>query len=805
METESAHTLLSSFEALPPGRYRPFATVAVLGAGTMGSQIAAHCANAGLQVILLDIAAKEGPRNSVVEKQFQQAAKLRPDPFFDENSKKRVQLGNFDDDFERVALADWIIEVVVERIDIKRQVMERVEEHARPDAVISTNTSGLPIAQIAEGRSASFRSRFLGTHFFNPPRYLKLLELVPTDDTDPVVLARVAEFGRVHLGKGIVVAKDRPYFIGNRVGIYGMLSAIRQFTEGDYSIEEIDTLTGPLTGRPNSGTFRTADVVGLDVMKHVIDNLREAVPDDESVAAFAVPPVLGALVDNGALGAKTKAGFYRKEGEQIKSIDPTSGTYVEARVQNLGDLAAIKALPGLTERLRALFADDGRAGAFFRTTTLDLLGYAARRVPEIADSPADIDRAIRWGFGWEAGPFEIWDALGFDTVNRALDDAEIAYPAWIEVMRKSGQPSFYKSEGGQTNVYVPDVGRYVADPPNGDEIQLAPIRARADGTVWKNGQAALLDIGDDVVLFEFRSKANTLGQEVMEGLRECIERVEADPDLRGMVIGNEGANFSVGANLAEAAMALAAGQFKVIDKYVGRFQDTIQRIRYASKPVVVAAHQRVLGGACEMVMACPNPVVSAETYIGLVELGVGLIPAGTGSMRMAANASESAPNGRDSEIRAALTKSFNTVAMASVATSATQGIDMGFIPPSSRVVMNAERRFFVARSQVIALSDQGYLPPPVKTHIRVLGRDAYAAMKAGVFQYLQGRFVSEYDYRLAQDFAYVLSGGDLTGSQEVHEDYLLDLEREVFLRLVGEPKTQERIKHLLSTNKPLRN
>ncbi|QXD14584.1 enoyl-CoA hydratase/isomerase family protein [Rhodocaloribacter litoris] len=787
--------------------HRPFRTVTVLGAGTMGAQIAAHCANAGLTVNLLDIAPRDEaqPRNAVVEAAFQRATKLKPDPFFTDAAKKRIRLGNFDEHFDRVGEADWVIEAVVERMDIKRQVMARVEEVARPDAVISTNTSGLPIAQIAEGRSEAFRRRFMGTHFFNPPRYLKLLEVIPTPDTDPALVERVAHFGRVHLGKGIVIAKDSPYFIGNRIGIYALMVALRHFTEGDYTIEEIDTLTGELVGHPKSATFRTADVVGLDVMKDVIENLYAAVPHDEDREVFRVPEVLVKLVEQGALGAKTGAGFYRKEGKVIKSINPATGQYEEPRPINLEGLDAIKQAGGLADRLRALWQDEGRAGAFFRDTTLRLLSYSARRIPEVTESPADVDRALKWGFGWQMGPFEMWDVLGFEAVVEALREAGLPVAAWVEAMPAHGATTFYRRANGMPQVYVPAEEAYVDDPPPADEISLAAIKTDERRVLWKNPDAALLDLGEGVALYEFRSKANALGQFVMEGLMEAIERVENDPDLRGMVIANEGKNFSVGANLGEVAMAVMSGQMDTVEQAVRGFQQAVQRVRYAAKPVVVAPHQMTLGGACELVMACPNPVVAAETYIGLVELGAGLIPAGTGTMRLAAQAAALAPNGFPNEIQAYLQKYFEQVAMAKVATSARQGQEMGYVASHAPVVMNAERRFFVARQEVIRLSEQGYLPPPPLTHITVLGRPAAAALEVGAYQFLQGRFISAYDFHLAKKLIYVLTGGDLTGPAEVHEDYLLDLEREAFMSLLGEPKTQERIMHLLQHNKPLRN
>ena len=791
-----------------PAKHKPFRTAAVLGAGTMGAQIAAHLANAGLQVHLLDVTpeaiGKEGKPNDIVEKAFKATQKAKPDPFFTKDAAKRITLGNFDEDFARIGEADWVIEVVVERLDVKREVMERIEEAAREDAVISTNTSGIPIHEITEGRSDGFKRRFLGTHFFNPPRYLKLLELVPTDATDPDVVQRVAEFGRLHLGKGIVIANDVPYFVGNRVGTYGIFQTMRYFTDGDYTIEEIDALTGPLVGRPKSATFRTADVVGLDVMRAVANNLYEKATQDESREAFKAPDLLDQLVENGALGAKTGAGFYRKEGKEIKSINPKTGEYESAKEMNLGDLGRIKKAGTLEARVKALYEDDGRAGQFFRETTLDLLGYAARRVPEVTDNPADVDRAIRWGFGWEMGPFQTWDALGFERVLSDMEQHDIEVPDWVRQMQSHGTVPFYR-QNGKREVYLPTEGRYVEDPEPRDEINLAAIKSDDSKTLWQNEDAALLDLGDGVALYEFRSKANSLGQKVVQGLMEVIEKVENDRDLRGVVIGNEGSNFSVGANLGEVAMAAAQGEFEMLGTFVRGFQDTIQRIRYATKPVVVTVHQRVLGGGCEMVMASPNPVAAAESYIGLVELGVGLIPAGTGSTRLAELASSQAPNGFPSEIQPFLAKYFENVAMATVATSARQAQEMGYLAPNARIVMNEARRFHVAKEEVLRLSNEGYLPPPVASHIKVLGRPTRAAIEVQLQQFLDGQFISEYDAFLAQRLAYVMTGGDLSAPQEVHEDYLIELEHEVFMSLLGEQKTQERITHILTTNKPLRN
>jgi 3-hydroxyacyl-CoA dehydrogenase len=803
METKALDT--RSLHLSAPATHPPFRTATVLGAGTMGAQIAAHLANAGLEVHLLDIAPDDGKPNDVVEKSFQAAKKASPDPFHTEDVADRIYLGNFEDDFERVGEADWVIEVVVEHLPIKRDVHARIEKHVREDAVISTNTSGLPIHEISEGRSEDYKRRFLGTHFFNPPRYLKLLEIIPTQATSPEVVEQVAQFGRLHLGKGIVLANDVPYFIGNRVGIFAQLQAVRYFTDGDYSIEEVDTLTGTLQGHPKSATFRTADVVGLDVMVDVTNNLYEKATEDESRDEFQVPDILQRLVDEERKGAKSGEGFYKKVNGEIKSLDPETFEYTSAEENDLGDITSIKKAGDLAARLNALYQDTGRAGAFFRDTTLNTIGYSARRIGEITDNPADVDRAIRWGFGWEMGPFEKWDALGFETVVNGMKEHDIQIPQWVHDMADAGVHAFYRVENGEREVYVPSEGGYVPDLAPSDRLSLDRVKAHASNEVWTNGDAALLDIGEGVRLFEFRSKSNSLGRDVMTGLRECIDRVENDPNVRGLVIGNEGKNFSVGANLGEMAMAAAQGMYDQIGEYIAEFQDTIQKVHYATKPVVVATHQRVLGGGCEMTMASTHPVCAAETYIGLVELGVGLIPAGTGTMRMAAYAAERASDDHPSNIQAYLRNYFETIAMAEVAESAPQAIDMGFLPEHTKVVMNADRRLHVAKQEVIALSDQGYSAPAVRNKIRVLGEKTLAAIKVSLAGYRDGGFISEYDEFLATKLGHVMCGGELSSPQDVHEDYLLELEREVFLSLLGEEKTMARVQHILEHNKPLRN
>ena len=805
METPTLQSNSTSTET-PSWAYKPFRTAAVVGAGVMGSQIAAHLANAGLEVVLLDVTpesiGREGPKNSIVEGAFKAATKMKPDPFMEKAAQKRITLGNFDDDFDKIGDADWVIEVVVERMDVKKDVLSRIEDAAREDAVVSSNTSGLPIAEMSAHLSDGFKARFLGTHFFNPPRYLKLFEVIPTEHTDPEVVARVSEFARVHLGKGIVMAKDTPNFIGNRIGTYAMLGAVEQYEKGDFSIEEIDALTGTLIGHAKSATFRTADVVGLDTLRHVTANLYDAVPEDESRERFQVPNSLQRLVDLKQLGAKSKAGFYKKEGKTIKSFDLESGEYVEPNEVGFDP----KSFRGKTlgDTLRNLWADDGRPGQFFRETTLDLIGYTARRTPEISDSPANLDRALQWGFGWEMGPYQMWDALGIDTVRSALEDADVEVPDWVAEVPETG---FYRdTEAGVPEVWMPTSKQYEPDPRPSDEWGLAYLKEDENNTIWRNDEAALLDVGDGVALFEFRSKSNSLGSEVIAGVLEAVGKVEDDRDLRGVIVGNQGSNFSVGANLGEVAMALMMGEVSDLEPFIARFQEAVFKLRYATKPVVVATHQRVLGGGCEMTMACPNPVLAAETYIGLVELGVGLIPAGGGTTMLTARAAELAANqDRPSEIQPFLRQHFEQIAMAKVAESAFQAREMNLVDDRATIVMNDARRFHVAKQRVVALSEEGYRPPPVRSAIPVLGAPGRAQFEIALHQFQEGGYVSEYDQHLAQRLAWVMTGGDLTGPAEVHEDYLLELEREVFLSLLGEEKTMARIQSILTTNKPLRN
>lgn len=780
-----------------PAPTPPFRTAAVLGAGVMGSQIAAHLANAGLSVHLLDLPGNEKNRNAIVDGALKGLERLSPAPLFTEGTARRITPGNIEDDFHRASEADWIIEAVVEKPDVKQEIMARVEAAANSHAVISSNTSGIPIHLIARDRSADFRRRFLGAHFFNPPRYLKLLELIPLPDTDPAVVDRISRFGGERLGKGIVVANDTPGFIGNRIGVYAMMQCIRAYTDEGYTIEEVDALTGPLLGRPRSATFRTADVVGLDTLVHVAGYLHDALPDDESRDGFRVPEVVDRLVADGATGAKAGSGFYQKKGRNILSFNPETRAYEQAAVQKPGDLESIRKQRDLSRRLCDLYASDGRAGAFFRKHLLEVLSYSARRIPEITANPADVDRALRWGFGWEAGPFEMWDMIGFDTLLRDMAAENIPLPGWIESMSEAGAARFRD----RSRVYVPDRG-YVRE--SRDETASPAVRRDKPHLRWQNEDAVLLDLGEDIALFEYRSKANSMGETLVRGLVDAVDIVEAG-DFRGMVICNGGKNFSVGANLGEMVAHAEQKRFDRMDGLIVNFQQMIQRVHYSAKPVVVATHGRVLGGGCELTLACASPVAAAESYIGLVELAVGLIPGGCGTMRMAAISHERASSEQDSHIQPFLTRAFETVATARVSNSAHQAREFGFLPQGSPIVMNQDHRLHAARQEVLRLSNQGYAPPPVRKGIRVLGQPARARFEVTTYNRLRSGFISEYDRYLANRFAYVLTGGDLSGPANVHEDYLLELEREVFVALTGEEKTRERIHSILRTNRPLKN
>lgn len=796
---------------------KPFQTVAVLGAGVMGSQIAAHLANIGLSVELLDLAAPNGNKNAMVETAFQKALNLSPPIFYQAAAQHRIRLGNYDEHFDRVAQVDWIIEAVVENLDIKRKIMDRVEMVARADAVISSNTSGLPIQAIAQELTPAFRKRFLGTHFFNPPRYLKLLELIPTADTDPEILAYFQTFARVHLGKGVVVAKDTPNFIANRIGMYVILLGLKALVEQGYSIPEIETLTGPLVGRPKSATFRTADLVGLDTLYYVAQHLYTAVPEDESRAVFQVPDLLKKLVETGSFGAKTRQGFYKKVKQEILTLNPETLAYESPQPLNLGDLEPLWRIVGLPERLRRLYDHPGRGGHLFHQMILATLAYCARRIPEIAESPVDIDQAMKWGFGWELGPFEIWDSLGFQRVCQEMKAESIALPDWILEMIDANVLGFYnhihdpspevqtpEAQSSENLSWVHTPTGKVHRPVHRDQIDLRPIRENPSRVLWANAESALLDMGEGVALFDIRSKGNTLSLKVIEGLETSLTILRGEP-FKGLVIGNDSAHFSGGANLAEMGQMAKTTGLEAIVHLIETFQALLQRIHYFHKPIVAALQGRALGGGCELVMACPHVVAAAESYIGLVELSVGLIPGAGGIMRMVDQVSNRAASPQASHIQPFLQQAFETIAMSKVSGSAYEAQEWGYLKATDQILINGDRLLFVAKDTVLRLHRAGYRPPAQRNTIQVLGQPGRAVLEMAANVLLQGRYISEYDRFLAGQLAYVMTGGELTEAAAVSEEYLLQLERQTFTPLLGQPKTLERIAHTLKTKKPLRN
>lgn len=786
--------------------YRPFRTVAVLGAGVMGIQIAAHLANAGLTVHLLELASKEGNKNDLVEGAFKKALKRSPPMFYSKKMAQRVILGNYDEHWDRLADVDWVIEAVVENLDIKRGLMARLEKVVKADAVISTNTSGLSIEAIAAHCHPKFRKRFLGTHFFNPPRYLKLLELIPTAETDPEIVERMAKFGRMVLGKGIVFAKDTPNFIANRIGVFVSFLALKSFIEDDYTIEEIDTLTGTLMGRPKSATFRTADVVGLDTLLYVAKNLYPAVPQDEQKDMFLAPDLFQKLVETGSLGAKTGQGFYKKVDGEIRSLNRETFGYDSPKPMHLGNLDKLKKME-LGDRLRYLYDDKGRAGKFFRHLILHTLAYSANRVPEIADDPQMIDLAMCWGFGWEMGPFQIWDELGFNRIFGDLNSHGFMMPPWVKQMASKGHSRFY---GENKTVYSPDKEAYQTLAKHEDEIHLADYYSD-DKILWQNSEMALLDLGDGVALCELRSKANTLSAKVIEGFGHVLDWLEVHDEIVGMIIGNEGNNFCVGLNLGEVGKMVELENLNPFSRHHGgvkklldQVQAFVQRIHYFHKPIVAAVNGRALGGGCELAIACPHIVADAETYIGLVEMAVGLIPAGGGLMRWARWIGKNAHGDTMGDLLPLLKQVFQTVGTATVSGSAHEGIELGFLPADTKIVMNGDRRLYVAKQEVLCLHRLGYVPP-AKDPIPVLGSPARAVLEHMVYTMKEGGYASEYDQMLAHRIAYVLTGGELTEMAWVDDEYLLKLEGENFMPLIDEPKTKERIMHMLKTKKPLRN
>lgn len=782
---------------------------AVLGAGTMGAQIAAHLANAGIPTLLFDIVAQdEADRNKIARAGLEAARKSKPAAFFTADRAALVSIGNLEDDLARLKDCDLIIEAVVENLEIKRSLYESVEKHRRPGSVIASNTSGIPLQQLADGRSDDFRAHFLGLHFFNPPRYMHLVEIIRTEWTKPEVSCSMFGFLDERLGKGVVVAKDRPNFIANRIGTYGALVTMQTMIADGYSIEEVDKITGPAAGRPKTATFRTFDLVGLDVFAHVVKNLHENLPDDPEREMFIMPEFVTRMIERGLLGNKTKAGFYqRRKGagdkREIWTLDTATLDYRESQKVKLPSLDMAKNLEDTRERLKVLAWSKDRVGQFLWKTISRTLTYAADRIPEIADSVVEVDRAMRWGFNWELGPFEVWDAIGVEKSVAKLKEEGRAVPANVQAMLEAGFKSFYKQKDGQRFYYdfASEEYRPLADLPG--IIILKSLKDRS-GVIKKNSGASMIDLGDGVACVEFHSKMNSIGGDTLEMLRFAI--TETEKNFVGLVVGNQGVNFTVGANLMLMLMEAQDENWEELELIGRYFQSSVMSLRYSSRPVVVAPFQMVFGGGCEMVLHADRVRAAAETYIGLVEVGVGIIPAGCGTKEMLVRSMDSIPAGlKDADPFPFVKRAFETIALARVATSAAEAKDLGFLRDEDSISMNRDRLIADAKQQVLALAASGYVQPQPRTDILALGNPALATLKLGVHLMKRSGFISDHDALIGEKLARILTGGDLNHATRVSEQYLLDLEREAFLSLIGTRKTQDRIAHMLKTGKPLRN
>ncbi|MGE0587289.1 MAG: 3-hydroxyacyl-CoA dehydrogenase/enoyl-CoA hydratase family protein [Cyclobacteriaceae bacterium] len=792
--------------------------VAVLGSGVMGSAIACHFANIGCSVLLLDIAPRElneeekarglslddkRVKNRIVQSSFDRSVKSSPGPLFSKKFISRITLGNFTDDMPKIKDYDWIIEVVVENLDIKKKVYTEVEKYRTPGTLVTSNTSGIPIHLMAEGRSENFKKNFCGTHFFNPPRYLKLFEVIPTPHTDPEVTKFLMHYGDLYLGKTTVLCKDTPAFIGNRVGVWGLLKVIDSMQKLGLNVDEVDKLTGPVIGRPKSATFRTSDLVGLDTLVKVANNLYAALPDDEGREMFKLPEVVAKLEKNNWLGDKTGQGFYKKSKDakgktEILTLDLNSLEYKPKAKAKFATLETTKTIDNLKDRFKVLLAGKDKAGEFYRDAFYGLFQYASNRIPEISDELFRIDDAVCAGFGWEFGPFQTWDAVGVEKSVKTMEEAGYKPAQWVYDMISSGKTSFYVVQDGQKAYYDIPSKSYKKIPGMEDFVILENL---SDKVIWKNADSKITDIGDGVINFSWHSKSYTLGSAVVEGLNYAIGL--AEKDYRGLVVGHQGPDFSLGANLGLVFMYAIEQDYDEIDFMVRAFQNTVMRLRYSSVPVVVAPQGRTLGGGCEMTMHADIAQAAAETYIGLVEVGVGLIPGGGGTKEFTKRVSDSLQEG-DVELNA-LQNAFMNIATAKVALSAEEAREMGVLRNIDRISMNKDRQIADAKAAVLELGDAGYTMPVQATNIKVQGRTGLALFAAGVNGMKMGRYISDHDMKIAMKIANVMCGGDLSYPQEVSEQYLLDLEREAFVSLCGEKKTLERIQSILTGGKPLRN
>ena len=799
---------------------RTIKKVAVLGSGIMGSRIACHFANIGVEVLLLDMVPKElteeeqkkgftlenkTVRNKIVNSALESTIKSNPSAIFSKKVLGNITIGNFSDNMKDIGGYDWVIEVVVERLDIKKQIYDQVEKHRTPGTLISSNTSGIPIHLMAEGRSDDFRAHFCGTHFFNPPRYLRLLEIIPGLETKQEIIDFLMYYGDKFLGKTTVLCKDTPAFIANRVGVYSIMALLHLVEKMDLTVEEVDKYTGPALGRPKSATFRTTDVVGLDTMINVAGGLYNNLPNDKAHDLFELPAYVKKMQENKWLGDKTQQGFYKKvkgaDGKsEILALDLKTFEYKPQQKIKSSTLEATKTVDNLRDRMKVFAKGTDKAGEFFRTSFFGLFEYVSDRIPEISDELYRIDDAMRAGFGWELGPFEVWDSLGVKESLEGMTKYGNQAAPWVHEMLEAGNTSFYKVDSGSKKYYDIPSKSYKPVPGTDDFIILDNIRPT--NTIWKNSGTTITDLGDGILNLEFHTKMNTIGGEVIQGINKAIDL--AEKDYRGLVIGNDGANFSAGANIGMIFMAAVEQDWDEINVAIRMFQNTMMRVRYSSIPVVAAAHNLTLGGGCELCLHADHVQTNAETYMGLVEFGVGLIPGGGGSKEFALRISDEFREGQIEQM--ALRDRFLTIGMAKVSTSGIEAYELGYLQKDKySITMNRNRLIADAKEKAIELADAGYTKPVQRRDIRVLGKQGMGVIYAGANSMFAGNFISEHDKKISEKLGYVLCGGDLSSPTLVSEQYLLDLEREVFLSLCGEKKTLERIQSILTKGKPLRN
>ncbi|MEQ8910629.1 MAG: 3-hydroxyacyl-CoA dehydrogenase NAD-binding domain-containing protein [Vicingaceae bacterium] len=794
--------------------------VAILGSGVMGSRIACHFANIGVEVLLLDIVPRElndkekskglsleekNVRNRIVNEALQTAIKSNPSPLYSKRFSKLISTGNFEDDMSKISEVDWVMEVVVERLDIKKTVFDQVEEHRKEGTIVSSNTSGIPIESMLEGRSDDFQKNFLGTHFFNPPRYLELLEIIPSSKTDATLVDFLMDYGRKFLGKKTVLCKDTPAFIANRVGVYSIMSLFHTVKEMGLSVEEVDSLTGPVLGRPKSATFRTCDVVGLDTLVHVAKGVEENCPNDEAKETFAIPDYVQKMVDNDWLGSKSGQGFYKKVKDdngksKILALDLETLEYSEKDKVRFDVIGEAKKIDDLKERYQLMINSNGKAGDFYRKTFYALFQYVTNRIPEISDELYRIDDGMRAGFGWQLGPFESWDALGLKDTLEKMKAEGIEVAEWVKEMLDAGFESFYKVEEGQKKYYDIASKSYKTIP--GTEGLVVLDNLRDDNIVWQNKGCTLVDLGDGILNLEFHTKMNTIGSEIIQGINKAIDLAEAEYD--GLTIYNTGQNFSAGANVGMIFMMAVEQEYDELSFAIKQFQKTMMRVRYSSIPVVVATHQMALGGGCELSMHADKVVAHAETYMGLVEFGVGVIPGGGGSKEFALRLSDELKEG---DIRTnAFRERFLTIGQAKVATSAHEAFEHGYLDAKKdEVIVSRELQLTRAKQAAKQIAEAGYTKPAERKDIKVLGQEAMGLVYVGANSMQSGNYISEHDQLISEKLGYVIAGGDLSEITEVSESYLLDLERKAFVELCTKKKTLERLQSMVTKGKVLRN